>query len=59
MFTYLSILLFDGGFICDDFFKKLTKNNFIFYSKVGKKWKFEFGSKMNVKQIKYILLSTT
>jgi hypothetical protein len=52
MFTGSTIVLFDGGFICDIFFKKLTLNNFIFYSKVGKKWKFEFGSKMNVKQIK-------
>lgn len=39
-FTKANIVLFDGGFACDEFYENLTKSNFIFYSKVPKDWLF-------------------
>jgi len=51
MFTKSSIVLFDGGFISDKFFKNLTKNKFIFYTKVGKNWLFNIGKNSSVKEI--------
>ncbi len=40
MTTKANIVLFDGGFASDDFYEKLTKSKFIFYSKVPKDWLF-------------------
>lgn len=50
-FTGSNIVLFDGGFISDEFFKILSISNFIFYSKVGKKWFFNNGQNLSVKEI--------
>ena len=51
MFTKANIVLFDWGFISDKFFKILTKSVFIFYTKIGKKWLFNNGSTLSVKEI--------
>ena len=51
MLTKSNIVLFDGGFISDKFFKMLTKSNFIFYTKVGKTWKFNNGQNLSVNEI--------
>jgi len=51
MLTGSEIILFDGGFISDKFFKNLTQSNLTFYTKVGKKWKFNNGSNLSVKEI--------
>ena len=51
MFTKSNIVLFDGGFISDKFFKLLTKSKFIFYTKVAKSWIFNNGQNLSIKKI--------
>lgn len=51
MFTKSNIVLFDGGFISDKFFKILTKSGFIFYTKIGKSWLFNNGQNLTIKEI--------
>ena len=52
MFTKANIVLFDGGFISDKFFKMLSNSKFIFYTKVSKKWIFNNGQNLSVNEIK-------
>lgn len=56
LFTKSNIVLFDGGFISDKFFKIQTKSNFIFYTKVGKHWLFNNGLNQSVKEIQKNLI---
>jgi len=51
MFTGSNILLFDGGYISYPFFEKLTKSNFIFYTKVTKTHIFNNGCNLSIKEI--------
>ncbi len=58
MFTKANIVLFDGGFISDKFFKNLTNSKFIFYTKVGKAWIFNNGQNMSVKEMQENIIFT-
>ena len=45
-------VIFDGGYACDDFYKNLSEENFIFYSKVQKSWIFNNGQNVSVKKMR-------
>jgi len=51
MFTGANIVLFDGGFVSYNFFKKLTNSGFIFYTKVPKDCIFNNGKNLSVKEL--------
>jgi hypothetical protein len=50
--TKSSEVSFDGGYPSDEFLKELTKNKFIFYTKVPKSWIFNYGKNQSVKSIR-------
>ncbi len=50
--TKSNIVTFYGGYACDEFYRKLTEEGFILYSKVPKDWIFNNGLNMNVEEMK-------
>lgn len=58
MLTKANIILFDGGYACDEFYENLTKSNFIFYTKVAKNWWFNNGVNKQTKELREHCLFT-
>lgn len=52
MLTGANTVLFDGGYVCDEFFENLTQSNFEFYTKIPVNWWFNNGTNEQVKDLK-------